>query len=71
MLYCTVGSSLQAEHFQDHIHPNEEGYKIISRDLTEFLLAKGYTVHGIIRRSSSFNTGSLRIGGLPDRHRSY
>ncbi|KAJ3534698.1 hypothetical protein NMY22_g6805 [Coprinellus aureogranulatus] len=27
--------------------------------LTEFLLAKGYQVHGIIRRSSSFNTGRL------------
>jgi GDPmannose 4,6-dehydratase len=27
--------------------------------LAEFLLAKGYTVHGIIRRSSSFNTGRL------------
>ena len=27
--------------------------------LTEFLLAKGYEVHGIIRRSSSFNTGRL------------
>ncbi|KIK62349.1 hypothetical protein GYMLUDRAFT_58133 [Collybiopsis luxurians FD-317 M1] len=27
--------------------------------LTEFLLEKGYTVHGIIRRSSSFNTGRL------------
>jgi len=27
--------------------------------LTEFLLKKGYTVHGIIRRSSSFNTGRL------------
>ncbi|RXW22231.1 hypothetical protein EST38_g3601 [Candolleomyces aberdarensis] len=26
---------------------------------TEFLLAKGYQVHGIIRRSSSFNTGRL------------
>ena len=24
--------------------------------LAEFLLAKGYEVHGIIRRSSSFNT---------------
>ncbi len=24
--------------------------------LTELLLGKGYTVHGIIRRSSSFNT---------------
>lgn len=27
--------------------------------LTELLLEKGYTVHGIIRRSSSFNTGRL------------
>jgi len=27
--------------------------------LTEFLLAKGYHVHGIIRRSSSFNTGRI------------
>jgi GDPmannose 4,6-dehydratase len=35
--------------------------------LTEFLLDKGYIVHGIIRRSSSFNTG--RIEHLyQDRH---
>lgn len=27
--------------------------------LAEFLLAKGYMVHGIIRRSSSFNTGRI------------
>lgn len=27
--------------------------------LTEFLLDKGYEVHGIARRSSSFNTGRL------------
>ncbi|RMF57026.1 MAG: GDP-mannose 4,6-dehydratase [Calditrichaeota bacterium] len=27
--------------------------------LTEFLLAKGYQVHGIIRRASSFNTGRI------------
>src|SRR5665213_1105913 len=27
--------------------------------LTEFLLQKGYVVHGIKRRSSSFNTGRL------------
>ncbi|KAH8926706.1 GDP-mannose 4,6-dehydratase [Atractiella rhizophila] len=27
--------------------------------LTEFLLSKGYEVHGIIRRSSSFNTGRI------------
>jgi GDPmannose 4,6-dehydratase len=30
--------------------------------LAEFLLAKGYDVHGVVRRSSSFNTG--RIGHL-------
>lgn len=35
--------------------------------LAEFLLAKGYTVHGIKRRSSSFNTG--RVDHLyVDRH---
>src|SRR5436190_3055007 len=27
--------------------------------LAELLLAKGYTVHGIVRRSSSFNTGRI------------
>jgi len=27
--------------------------------LAEFLLEKGYMVHGIIRRSSSFNTGRI------------
>ena len=27
--------------------------------LTELLLSKGYIVHGIIRRSSSFNTGRI------------
>src|SRR5207249_6248847 len=27
--------------------------------LTELLLSKGYTVHGVIRRSSSFNTGRI------------
>lgn len=27
--------------------------------LTELLLKKGYIVHGIIRRSSSFNTGRI------------
>ncbi|MEG0253791.1 MAG: GDP-mannose 4,6-dehydratase, partial [Muribaculaceae bacterium] len=27
--------------------------------LAEFLLEKGYDVHGIIRRSSSFNTGRI------------
>merc|ERR1712183_930175 len=35
--------------------------------LTEFLLEKGYEVHGIVRRSSSFNTG--RIDHIyKDRH---
>ena len=27
--------------------------------LSEFLLKKGYIVHGVIRRSSSFNTGRV------------
>ena len=27
--------------------------------LTEMLIKKGYEVHGIIRRSSSFNTGRI------------
>ena len=31
--------------------------------LAEFLLQKGYEVHGILRRSSSFNTG--RIENVP------
>ncbi len=33
--------------------------------LAEFLLAKGYEVHGLVRRSSSFNTG--RIDPIRDR----
>lgn len=33
--------------------------------LTEFLINKGYTVHGILRRSSSFNTS--RIEHIYDR----
>jgi GDPmannose 4,6-dehydratase len=33
--------------------------------LAEFLLAKGYEVHGLIRRSSSFNT--WRIDGIRDQ----
>ena len=34
--------------------------------LAEFLLAKGYEVHGIIRRSSTFNTDRLdQIYGDP------
>ena len=37
--------------------------------LAEFLLAKGYEVHGLIRRSSSFNTGRLD-GIYQDPHQS-
>ena len=29
--------------------------------LSEILISKGYKVHGIIRRSSSFNTGRERV----------
>lgn len=29
--------------------------------LAEFLLEKGYEVHGMIRRSSSFNTGRIEL----------
>jgi GDPmannose 4,6-dehydratase len=36
--------------------------------LTEFLLEKGYEVHGIIRRSSSFNTGRIEHH-LPIKHK--
>lgn len=35
--------------------------------LAEFLLKKGYQVHGIIRRSSSFNTGRI-LGIFADPH---
>lgn len=37
-------------------------FKIVFQDgsyLCELLLSKGYKVHGIIRRSSSFNTGRI------------
>ena len=34
--------------------------------LAEFLLEKGYEVHGIIRRSSSFNTGRIEHLYLED-----
>ena len=36
--------------------------------LSEFLLSKNYEVHGIVRRSSSFNTG--RIDHLISKHTS-
>jgi len=44
--------------------------------LAELLLEKGYEVHGIIRRSSSFNTGRIdnpskdrkTPGSRPSRH---
>ena len=45
--------------------------------LAEFLIEKGYEVHGIIRRSSSFNTQRIEhlylmlvLGGLLGLHRS-
>jgi len=38
--------------------------------LTEFLLEKGYEVHGIIRRSSSFNTGRINhLYANPSSHK--
>ena len=40
--------------------------------LTEFLLDKGYTVHGIIRRSSSFNTERIdHVYGNKNLHLHY
>jgi GDP-D-mannose dehydratase len=35
--------------------------------LAELLLAKGYEVHGIVRRSSSFNTGAHRSASTRTR----
>ena len=32
--------------------------------LAEFLIEKGYEVHGILRRSSSFNTGRIWTSGF-------
>jgi GDPmannose 4,6-dehydratase len=37
--------------------------------LAEFLLEKGYEVHGIIRRSSSFNTGRIEHLYIEDLHK--
>lgn len=38
--------------------------------LAEFLLDKGYEVHGVIRRSSSFNTGRIQhLYADPQSHR--
>ena len=40
--------------------------------LAEFLLEKGYTVHGVIRRSSGFNTARIdHIFGNPNLHLHY
>ena len=36
--------------------------------LAEFLLQKGYEVHGILRRSSSFNTGRIEHLYFDARH---
>jgi GDP-D-mannose dehydratase len=37
--------------------------------LAEFLLAKGYKVHGLIGRASIFNAGRIKVRGqqAPDR----
>jgi hypothetical protein len=37
--------------------------------LAELLLSKGYLVHGIVRRSSSFNTGRIECVQRPPRRR--
>lgn len=40
--------------------------------LAELLLSKGYKVHGIVRRSASFNTGRIdHLYGNPDLHLHY
>lgn len=37
--------------------------------LAEFLIDKGYEVHGVLRRSSSFNTGRIQhLYGKPACH---
>merc|ERR1719258_734269 len=36
--------------------------------LAELLLEKGYTVHGLVRRSSSFNTGRF-VAGAENAHK--
>ena len=36
--------------------------------LAEFLIEKGYEVHGILRRSSSFNTGRIELRRMGARH---
>lgn len=38
-----------------HFHEFKDGSY-----LAEFLIKKGYKVHGIMRRSSSFNTGRIQ-----------
>ncbi|ETE63245.1 hypothetical protein L345_10995, partial [Ophiophagus hannah] len=37
----------------------DQTYNTDGSYLAEFLLEKGYEVHGIVRRSSSFNTGRI------------
>merc|ERR1712042_223336 len=67
----TVGVLVKME--ENYLHNNGEGKNSVDRKvalltgitgqdgsyLAEFLLQKGYEVHGIIRRSSSFNTGRI------------
>ncbi len=38
MFYPNVAEGMRQEHLQDHVHPNDEGYAIISRKLVDFLL---------------------------------
>jgi GDPmannose 4,6-dehydratase len=55
------------EHSLDDANPRPDGKVALITGITgqdgsylaEFLIEKGYTVHGIIRRSSSFNTGRI------------
>jgi GDPmannose 4,6-dehydratase len=50
---CHVTWALKDKHPTSGVTGQDGSY------LSEFLLAKGYEVHGIIRRSSSFNTGRV------------
>jgi GDPmannose 4,6-dehydratase len=55
----------RAEGCADH-----RGYGQDGSYLAELLLAKGYQVHGVVRRSSSFNAGRLD-GIYQDPHDAY
>ena len=53
---CSVNASLSGRLSRDERNIN---ISIVLSFSTELLLSKGYEVHGIIRRSSSFNTSRL------------